>query len=97
MKAQTLLGRHPAALGDRVVAVDVLEDLQDMKALGGKAPRHVHEPPSSVGHTIGQKGPQFRGQVAGQGVAHLDRPQLRRTLLEQIKQVLAGVLVPGKE
>ena len=30
VKAQALLRRHPPALGDRVVVIDVLEDLQDV-------------------------------------------------------------------
>ena len=73
MEVEPLFGGHPLVLSQGIVRIDVLEDQEDIEALVGEVHRHVHKLPASVGQAVAQDGLEGFGQVAGQGIAHLDR------------------------
>lgn len=73
MELQPLFRRHSLMVGLGIILVDILEDLQDIKALFGEVRRHIDKMPPSMGQAVGHDGLE--------SITHLDGPiKLRCTL-----------------
>ena len=69
-----------------------------MAALLGKMLRHIDKLTPPVGQAVGHDGFEFGRHIARQRVAHLNRwVQGRRTLGQDVAQVLPGVLASAEE
>src|SRR5580700_5872327 len=95
---QALLVRGAARLAFVVEFVDEGESLEDEAALDGVVVELVDDLASAVGDAVGVDDLVTHGQVAGEGVAHLDgRREVCGALVEHEGEVFAGVFSAGEE
>ena len=88
-RAAHRVGANQDALARQLVVVpDAAQRLQHIPAFRRKVRRHFYELTPAVRQTVGDDGPQLRGHVAREGVAHLDgRAQLGGSLPQQIQHL----------
>ena len=95
---QALFARHAFFTSNLVVVIDDLECLDHVTALVGKPIVDVHEVAAAVGQAIRQDRVQFLGQIPRKSVTHLNRRvEFCRTMLQDIRQVLARMLASAEE
>src|SRR5580692_4122136 len=97
VEAQALFGRQTLRPRRFVISVNFTQTLQDELALVREVRRDFHKVAAGVRQTMRDNDCQLLGQIARQRVAHLyGRFQARRALLQDVRQILSGMLATGE-